>query len=938
MAHRVLFLEAASRAELRDEVERLRRRLAAVPAHEPLVCPASGRLGQDRERLGVVASSNADALTRLESVSRRLDDPSCRRIHDPRGAYYVEEPLGAAGKTAILFPGDGALYPGVLARLAQTFPGSSPWFRAVFRAVGLGDSGFSAVREPVSFFDAVWLTYAANMSFFDRLRELGISPDMAAGHSSGELAAVIATGCVRLAGDDDLLGWIEAARRLLVDLVAKGRRANAASFGVVAPNPRVIPEVVERHAGRLFLAADNCANHALLGGFADTVEQAVAELAKRGAICERWAEPIAVHTPLVEGSTPKLLALAATAKMGTIRPPLYSCATAARFPEDPEEARRLLVKQWLKPARFRETIEAMYDAGARVFVESGPRGSLSGFVDEILRGRRHVAIPLDLPSRGAEEQMCHAIALCAAHHLAPVIDTNGTAGSLRAHAPAEAPGVAADRERERDERPGAGPRGRLMAAWLQTMDTFVRDQGDVMAAYLRSGRSGRPAPCRAAVDAQLPRLPFVRTVERRANEIVASYELDLEEDLFLRDHALGERVSRMDEALSGLPIVPLAVSLEMMAEVASMLAPHLFVIGLRSVIAHRWIALDAAPLPLEISAERVLEGEVRVLIRPPGAARGEAYVEGTVLLATTYPRTPDARSMRCERLEPCALRRSDFYVGPSRRAFHGPLFQSIEHVERTGLEGAEVVLEPPAADRFFRSRSGPAFVLGPIAMEAIGQAAFAWLETQHEVPFSFPTRVGHIDLHGPPHARPGKFRCLVREREVSTLLARCDAIALDDTGRALVTVRQWTDIRAHVPERLRAFVLSPLDTFLSVPSPKTGPRARHLEALDPAFLDGLGGLWHRVIRDVALTREERRAWSRWGATDGARSERVTERIVIKDAVRSVIKARTGILWGAADIDLGPEAAPLSTARAPWGKVNVAFSREGSVYTATASEG
>ncbi len=922
MAHHVLFLEAASRAELRDEVERLRRRVAAVPAHEPLVCPASGRLGQERERLAVVASSNADALTRLESVSRRLDDPSCRRIHDPRGAYYVAEPLGAAGKTAILFPGDGALYPGVLARLAQTFPGSSPWFRTVFRAIGLGDAGFSAAREPGSLFDAVWLTFAANMSFFDRLRELGVSPDMAAGHSSGELAAVIATGCVRLAGDDDLLGWIEAARRVLVDLVANGRRTNAASFGVVAPNPRVIPEVVERHAGRLFLAADNCAHHALLGGFADTVEQAVAELARRGAICERWAEPIAVHTPLVEGSTRKLLALAATARMGTIHPPLYSCATAARFPEDPEEARRLLVKQWLKPARFRETIEAMYDAGARVFVESGPRGGLSGFVDEILRGRPHVAIPLDLPSRGAEEQICHAVALCAAHHLAPVIDAAGAAGAAN---------------RERNERPGGGSRGRLMAAWLQTMDTFVRDQGDVMSAYLRSGRSGRPAPCRAAVDAQLPRLPFVRTVERKANEIVASYELDLEEDLFLRDHALGGRVSRMDEALPGLPIVPLAVSLEMMAEVASMLAPQLLVVGLRSVIAHRWIALDAAPLPLEIAAERILEGEVRVLIRPPGAARGEVYVEGTVLFATTYPRAPDARSIRCERLEPCALRRSDFYLGPSRRTFHGPLFQSIEHVERRGLEGAEVVLEPPAADRFFRSRSGPAFVLGPIAMEAIGQAAFAGLETQHEVLFRFPTRVGHIELHGPPRARPSKFRCLVRERDASALLARSDAIALDDTGRALVTVRQWTDIRAHVPGRLRPLVVSPLDAFLSAPSPEAGPRARHLEALDPAFLDGLGGLWHRVIRDVALTREERRAWSRWGTTDGARSERVMERIAMKDAVRSVVQARTGILWGAADIDLGPAAAPLSTARGPWGTVNVAVSRESAVYTATASE-
>ena len=48
---------------------------------------------------------------------------------------------------------------------------------------------------------------------------------------------------------------------------------------------------------------------------------------------------------------------------------IYSCATAAPYPDDAHEVRRLAVAQWMRPVRFRETIEAMYEVGARVFVD-----------------------------------------------------------------------------------------------------------------------------------------------------------------------------------------------------------------------------------------------------------------------------------------------------------------------------------------------------------------------------------------------------------------------------------------------------------------------------------------------------------------------------------------------------------------------------------------
>jgi len=38
----------------------------------------------------------------------------------------------------------------------------------------------------------------------------------------------------------------------------------------------------------------------------------------------------------------------------------------------------------------------MYEDGVRLFVEAGPRGNLTAFVSDILRGNLHLAMPANL--------------------------------------------------------------------------------------------------------------------------------------------------------------------------------------------------------------------------------------------------------------------------------------------------------------------------------------------------------------------------------------------------------------------------------------------------------------------------------------------------------------------------------------------------------------
>ena len=64
---------------------------------------------------------------------------------------------------------------------------------------------------------------------------------------------------------------------------------------------------------------------------------------------------------------------------------------------------------------FRETLEAMHDDGARVFVEVGPKGTLTSFVADTLRTRSHVAIAADRPQVSGILQLNQMIARLAAH-------------------------------------------------------------------------------------------------------------------------------------------------------------------------------------------------------------------------------------------------------------------------------------------------------------------------------------------------------------------------------------------------------------------------------------------------------------------------------------------------------------------------------------------
>jgi NAD(P)-dependent dehydrogenase (short-subunit alcohol dehydrogenase family)/acyl carrier protein len=89
---------------------------------------------------------------------------------------------------------------------------------------------------------------------------------------------------------------------------------------------------------------------------------------------------------------------------------VYSNTTAAPHSDDADAIRQLLTDHLTSPVRFVEEIQAMYDAGCRIFVECGPGRVLTGLVSSCLAGKPHVTIQMDQPGRPGLLQLVHALA------------------------------------------------------------------------------------------------------------------------------------------------------------------------------------------------------------------------------------------------------------------------------------------------------------------------------------------------------------------------------------------------------------------------------------------------------------------------------------------------------------------------------------------------
>ncbi len=134
-------------------------------------------------------------------------------------------------------------------------------------------------------------------------------------------------------------------------------------------------EVVQKVAGEfeLTIANDNAPGQVILSGDAEKVGEARKALRAEGAKAIRLPVAGAFHSPLMEPAIPGYKEILDATEFAAA-PGAYSSITAAPF----DDIRADLLAALTQPVRWRDTLAALRDAGATVFLETGPGDILTG--------------------------------------------------------------------------------------------------------------------------------------------------------------------------------------------------------------------------------------------------------------------------------------------------------------------------------------------------------------------------------------------------------------------------------------------------------------------------------------------------------------------------------------------------------------------------------
>ncbi|MEO0421927.1 MAG: beta-ketoacyl synthase N-terminal-like domain-containing protein [Pseudomonadota bacterium] len=368
---------------------------------------AAARADGGRQRLAIVATSIDDLRDKLERARKRLADRGRLQFQTRSGMYFSAQPL--EGKVAFLFPGEGAQYHGMLSDLALAFPQVRQWFD-FWDGIFAGQREFtpsSAVFMPpngVTDENREWLEsqlhtlrigsesmFIANQAIFHLLKACGVTADVMVGHSSGENSALVASGMIRLEGQNELREHIRNLNRMYEPMESAGAVARGALLTVGAVPREDVQALIAESNGEVHLALDNCANQTVLFGAQEKMEEVAAELRRRGGLCVFLPFDRAYHTPLFAPVAEAVESFLQDVDFVEPAVPVYSCVNAAPFPAQADEKRHLAAVQWASTVKFVETVEQLYADGVRHFLEVGPSGNLTSFVDDILRDRPHVA-------------------------------------------------------------------------------------------------------------------------------------------------------------------------------------------------------------------------------------------------------------------------------------------------------------------------------------------------------------------------------------------------------------------------------------------------------------------------------------------------------------------------------------------------------------------
>ncbi|BBB47629.1 type I polyketide synthase [Pelolinea submarina] len=363
-------------------------------------------------RLGFLAENAQDASALLNEALSLLDkNQSQVSWSHPKGIYFRVSGMDVKGQTAALFPGQGSQYVNMGKDLAISFPPFRESFeQADAQAVKDGRAALTQTVFPIPVFSdderkaqQEILTATENaqpaigtfsMAVYRMLQAVGFSADYFAGHSFGELSALWAGGVL----DDEAFLRLAAARGQAMGLPAESGKDSGA-MAAVKGDVESVRKLLKDNPD-VQIANYNSPAQVVLAGSTQGIQDVKALLEGAGLSVYPLKVSMAFHTAFVEHAKAPFAQAIQKETFKKAKGKVYSNASAQPYPAEAQAIAQTLSEHMLNSVRFQEEIENMYKAGARIFVECGPKNVLSNLVKDILKEQPYEVVTLNPNPKG----------------------------------------------------------------------------------------------------------------------------------------------------------------------------------------------------------------------------------------------------------------------------------------------------------------------------------------------------------------------------------------------------------------------------------------------------------------------------------------------------------------------------------------------------------
>ncbi len=282
---------------------------------------------------------------------------------------------------AYVFPGQGAQFTGMGKNLYENSPLAKELFQKADEQLGFEISKVmfegtadelkqTKVTQPAVFLHSVILAKTLE----------GFRPDMVAGHSLGEISALVANETLEFKSGLNLVYKRAMAMQKACELKPSTMAA------ILGLDDAVVEQICAETEGIVVAANYNCPGQLVISGEVPAVEKACEKLKEAGAK-RALILPVggAFHSPLMKPAEEELAEAIRQTEFKTPICPVYQNVTTLAV-TDPEEIKKNLIAQLTAPVKWTQSVLNMVKDGAVEFIEVGPGNTLQGLVKKISSG------------------------------------------------------------------------------------------------------------------------------------------------------------------------------------------------------------------------------------------------------------------------------------------------------------------------------------------------------------------------------------------------------------------------------------------------------------------------------------------------------------------------------------------------------------------------